>query len=143
MDWNYYNTFITVAPDCPVQFGTMPPAKKDGMSKHGIEYDLIAEHPYEYTQEELLFQVHIRHKAIPADELKLCDAELRQEFFNKPKACLGASMLSKKFGWGIHFNAEGKLALVPMESPEYNRLLENGDGTLQIVSAMRNKSKNR
>ncbi|WP_370872528.1 DUF6157 family protein [Paenibacillus zeirhizosphaerae] len=35
------------------------------------------------------------------------------------QACLRASMLPKKLGWGIHFNGEGKLALIPMESELY------------------------
>ena len=62
MDWNYYDTFITVATDCPVETGTQPPDKKDGKTKPGIEFELITSNPYAYTQEELLYEVHIRHK---------------------------------------------------------------------------------
>ena len=39
-----------------------PPDKKDGKTKPGIEFELITSNPYAYTQEELLYEVHIRHK---------------------------------------------------------------------------------
>ena len=138
MDLNYYSTFIKVAPDCPAEYGTLPPDKKDGKTKAGIEYELASGNPYGYTQEELLYQVHIRHKAIPEEEIAARGAELWDEFFQKPMACLRASMLPKKFGWGIHFNAEGKLALVPMESEEYQQFVEGAKGDLKVLAAMRN-----
>ena len=35
---------------------------------------------------------------------------------------LRVSALAKRYGWGFHSNAEGKLALIAIESPEYERL---------------------
>ena len=61
MDWNYYDTFITVATDCPVETGT-PAGQERRKTKPGIEFELITSNPYAYTQEELLYEVHIRHK---------------------------------------------------------------------------------
>lgn len=58
MDWNYYNTFITVSPDCPAEYDTVPPDKKIGRTKPSLEYEL-ASLPYSYTQEELLYEVHV------------------------------------------------------------------------------------
>ncbi|MBO9598470.1 MAG: hypothetical protein J7559_11725, partial [Cohnella sp.] len=83
MDWNYYNTFITVAPDCPAERGIVPPDKKTGKTKPGIEYEMLSRQPYTYTQEQMLFEVHARHKEIPAVEL----AERKAEFYAKPTAC--------------------------------------------------------
>ncbi|WP_123042936.1 DUF6157 family protein [Cohnella candidum] len=137
MEWNYYDTFITVAPDCPAEYGIAPPDKKSGKTKPGIEFELVAEQPYVYTQEELLFEVHARHKGIPEEEF----AEHKEEFYKKPTACMRASMLPKKYGWGIHFNAEGKLALIPRESPEYQRFLAGEVENVKIVPAMRNSRK--
>ena len=37
-------------------------------------------------------------------------------------ACMRASPLPKSYGWGLHLDAEGKVALVAMESPEIRRL---------------------
>lgn len=139
MDWNYYDTFITVAPDCPADRAIVPPEKKNGKTKHGIEYDLIASAPYRYTQEELLYQVHIRHKGYTAEELSQRGEQLRAEFFQKPKPCLRASMLPKKFGWGIHFDHEGKIALYAVDSPEYERFVQGSYEQVKLLSAMRNK----
>ncbi len=141
MEWNYYDTFITVAADCPAEYGTVPPDKKDGKSKPGIEFELASESPYGYTQEELLFETHIRHKEIPQEELKDRGAQIREEFFQTPQPCLRASMLPKKYGWGIHFNAEGKLALVPRESASYLDFVEGSKTDVRLLPAMRNSRK--
>ncbi|RED53036.1 DUF6157 family protein [Cohnella lupini] len=138
MEWNYYDTMITVSGDCPVERGMVPPEKKNGRSKPGIEYDLVYNQPYEYTQEELLFQTYVRHKEIPESELAERGDEIRERFFSKPMPCLRASMLPKKYGWGLHFNAEGKVALIPRESEEYDRLTAGGEDELRILAAMRN-----
>ncbi len=141
MNWNYYNTFITVSPDCPAEFGTVPPGKKGGRTKPSLEYELAAGQPYGYTQEELMYEVHVRHKEIAPEELEARGAEIRNEFFSKPKACLRASMLPKKYGWGIHFNEAGKMALVPVESAEYHRFVEGGHGNVIVLPGMRNSKK--
>lgn len=134
MDWNYYNTFITVAGDCPAERGMVPPDKKTGKTKPGIEYEMLAEHPYTYTQEQMLFEVHARHKDIPEEEREECKAE----FYGKPTACFRASMLAKKYGWGIHFDEAGRMALVPMESPDYRRFVEGQVAGVKLLAAMRN-----
>lgn len=136
---NYYNTFIAVSDDCPADYGIVPPAKASGKTKPGIEYELAADHPYEYSQEEMLFETYVRHKQIPPEERRLREAELRTEFFGKSQACMRASMLPKKYGWGLHFNAEGKLALVPKESPDYSRFADGEVEGVTVLKAMRNK----
>lgn len=141
MNMNYYNTFITIASDCPADYGVIPPEKKSGRTKPRIEYDLITSHPYTYTQEDLLYEVHVLHKEIPVEELAERGASLRDEFFQKSHACLRASMLPKKYGWGIHFNTEGKIALVAMESPDYMHFVEGDNGDLKLVPAMRSSRK--
>lgn len=139
MDVNYYDTFIFVAPDCPATNAMVPPEKKSGMTKPAIEYELLSNNPYGFTQEELLFEVHVRHKMIPAGELEERRDELKEEFFKKSQPCLIASMLPKKYGWGIHFDTEGKAALVPMESVEYEVFVKNDSAGLKLLAAMRNK----
>lgn len=141
MEFNYYDTFITVAPDCPAEAGTIPPDKKAGKTKPGIEYELASSEPYGYTMEELMYEVHVRHKGITQEQLSADGTRIRDEFYATPKACLRASMLPKKYGWGIHFNVEGKLALVPVESPEYRKFVEGAGGTVKVLAAMRNSKK--
>jgi hypothetical protein len=141
MEWNYYDTFITVSTDCPAERGMVPPDKKSGSTRPSIEFELVANQPYVYTQEELLYEVHIRHKNISEEELSARGAQIWDEFFQKPMPCLRASMLPKKYGWGIHFNTAGKLALVPVESPEYQHFIEGDHGSIKVLPAMRNNKK--
>jgi hypothetical protein len=135
---NYYDTFIRVAADCPVSEAVVPTGRRDEKSIPQIEYELLSENPYTFTQEELLFAVHVRRQGVGGTDLTARRAALWGEFFGKPRACLRASMLPKKYGWGLHFDAEGRIALVPVESKEYGTLAD-GKGVATVVAAMRNK----
>jgi len=48
-----------------------------------------------------------------------------------------SSPLAKRYGWGIHNNAEGKIALFGLETDEYKKMV--ADKGLKIVKAMRSK----
>jgi hypothetical protein len=135
---NYYDTFIQIAPDCPVREAVVPTSKRDGKSIPQIEYELLVANSYTFTQEELLFAVHVQRQEINPRELKTRREALWEEFFGKPRACLRASMLPKKYGWGLHFDAEGRIALVAMESAEYKAFV-SGKGVGTVLTAMRNK----
>src|SRR6185503_11639408 len=130
-----------VAPDCPVSSAVVPVAKGTSKSIPVIEYELLSSSPYRYTQEEVLFEVHVRRNAIPAGELKTRRAALWSAFFAKPHACLRASALAKKYGWGFHFDKAGKVALVAMESADYERF-NNPKSGLKVLAAMRSKRAN-
>ena len=138
MNRNYFNTFIQVAPDCPAKAAVVPTNKREEKTIPQIEYELLAANPYTLTQEELLFTVHVQRQGIGKSALKSRRAELWEEFFGKPRACLRASMLPKKFGWGLHFDAAGRIALVKMESDEYKKFVANKEG-VTVLTAMRNK----
>ncbi len=64
-----------------------------------------------------------------------------QTFFSKGQPCLRASDLGKKYGWGIHSDGEGRVALFAVGSPEYRQLEQGravaGGGTVKVVTAMR------
>ena len=137
MNINYYQTFIQVAPDSAAEAASAPIVKGDKKTIPAIEYEMLSAQPYVYTQEELLFEVNARHKGIPADELAARRDELWAEFYSKPHACLRASSLAKTYGWGIHFNREGKIGLIAVESPEYQKFAEDAD--LEQTYAMRSK----
>lgn len=135
---SYHETFIQVAPDCPVTSAIVPVAKGAIKSVPVLEYELLSEAPYKYTQEELFFEVHVRRKAIPAREAEARREELWSELFGKPYACLRASALPKKYGWGFHFNKAGQVALVAMESDEY-KTFAGARGGVKVLTAMRSK----
>jgi hypothetical protein len=72
MDRNYYDTFIRVAPDCPVNEAVVPIGRREVKSIPQVEYELLSERPYTFTQEELLFAVHVQRQGIGGAELTAC-----------------------------------------------------------------------
>src|SRR5262245_29560039 len=118
---NYYDTLIEVAEDCPVAAARVPQARGGKKTKAVVEYELLSEQPYTYTEEDIAFEVYAVLRDIPKAERP---AE-RKTFLSKGHPHLRVSPLAKRYGWGIHNDAEGKLALIAVESPEYERLLKD------------------
>jgi Family of unknown function (DUF6157) len=118
---NYFDTLVEVADDCPVSVAQVPQARGGKKTKAVIEYELLVEHPYAYTEEDIAFAVYAALHDIP----KAKRPGERKKFLSKGHPHLRVSALAKRYGWGIHNNAEGKLALIAVESPEYERLLRD------------------
>lgn len=130
---NYYNTFIEVAEDCPVKVAEVPPRKSETPTVASIQFEILNNNPYEYTSDDVLFQVHAIRNGIARKDF----ARIREEFFAKGKACFRSSPLTKRYGWGIHSDADGLIAIVPIESKKYATLTE--DKSLKHLKAMRSK----
>ncbi|ALN15593.1 MAG: DUF6157 family protein [Acidipropionibacterium acidipropionici] len=128
---NYRMTFIQVAEDCPVDAAQQPPVGAKGPSV--AAYSLINEHPYELTSDDVLFEVNAIRKEIAERDR----AAAREAFFAKSQACLRSSPLTKRYGWGIHHDAEGRVALVALGSEEYERLASDPD--VKQLRAMRSR----
>ena len=131
---NYFNTLVEVAEDCKVDVGTPPPAKAT-QTVAELQYELIANNPYRYTSDDVLFQVYAIKNNLDQEDYE----EARTKFFSKGQPCFRASPLTKSYGYGIHSNADGKIALLPIESSEYQKLVENS--TVKKVKAMRSSKK--
>lgn len=132
---NYFNTFIEVAEDTKSLSGTKPPSKADKQTIAEIQYALIAENPYKFTSDEVLFQVL-------ADRNDLTQAEYdqaRQQFFSKGQPCFRTSPLTKIYGFGIHADNNGKVALIGMGTEQYKNF--QNDPTIKKVKAMRTTKK--
>jgi len=129
---NYTGTFIQVADDCPVETAETPPVGK-APTVAALQHTLIAAHPYELTSDDVLFEVHAIRQGIP-DEAR---TTARAQFFAKDQACLRSSPLGKRYGWGIHHDADGRVALVPLGSDEYRSLA--ADPSVRQLKAMRSK----
>ncbi|RAP73648.1 DUF6157 family protein [Paenibacillus montanisoli] len=130
-DMNHYGAFIQVADDCPVREAVIPVAKSDSKTIPVLQYEMIANHPYLYTQEDVLFEVFARRNHIPEAERKAA----RDRFFSKGQPCLRTSSLGKRYGWGIHHDEQGKVALYAVESEEYMNLMN--DKRIKQFKAMR------
>jgi hypothetical protein len=130
---NYYETLIEVADDCPATEGLVPQARGGKKTKAVVEYELLAKHPYTYTEEDIAFETY----AVLHDIPKASRPEEREKFLSKGHPHLRVSALAKRYGWGMHNNADGKIALIAVESPEYRRLMN--DPRTTKVKAFRSK----
>ncbi|MGH3429532.1 MAG: DUF6157 family protein, partial [Mycobacteriales bacterium] len=104
---DYTDTFIAVADDCSVVKGTPPPIKPENPSVAARTYRMIAEHPYQFTSGDVTFTVFADQHGIAVDER----VTVRADFYARSRACLRSSDLGKRYGWGIHADSAGRLAL--------------------------------
>ena len=132
---NYFNTFIEIAEDSPTDKGEMPTVKNDKPTVASLQFDMLYEHPYAYTSDEVLFGVFAIRKGFVPGELD----EQRDHFFSKGQACFRASPLTKRYGWGIHSNEKGEIAMYGAETAEYKKFI--ADDSIKKVKAMRTKRK--
>lgn len=108
---NYFDTFIEVADDAKANSGIKPPTECEKTVVE-LQYELIAENPYKYTSDDILFRVFADRNDWTKTEYK----QAREQFFSKGQPCFRASPLTKAYGFGIHSNSEGKVTLYGMES---------------------------
>lgn len=126
---NYYNTFIEVSEDCPAGTAEIPPVRGESRSAANIQFDMMSRHPYRFTSDDVIFQVFATKNNV--------GKSAREEFFSKGQACLRASPLVKRYGWGVHCDAEGKVAIYGIGSAEYEQYLKSKE--LAHVKGMRSK----
>ncbi|GAB6258088.1 DUF6157 family protein [Peribacillus sp. NPDC055009] len=132
---SYKNTLITISEDSKVTSAKVPVIKNEKPTIAYIEHDLINNNPYKFTQEDVQFKTFLIKSQIEEENT----AELREQFFSKPKACFRASTLVKNYGWGIHYDNQGKIAIYDVNSKMYNQLLKQADITK--LKGMRSKRK--
>ncbi|MEQ1697053.1 MAG: DUF6157 family protein [Hyphomicrobiaceae bacterium] len=135
---SYTNTFIEAADDCPEAEGLIPPVRGDKPSVAVLEYELLSKHPYKYTRDELLFVVHVTRLGMTPADLKQHGKQIHAELFAKPHPCMRASPLPKRYGWGIHHDEQGRIAIVSRGSPQYKALMAGDSKVATILKAMRN-----
>lgn len=131
---SYRNTFIRVAEDCLVGAAEVP-AFRATSTVAELQHKLLSERPYTLTEEELYVRVHGLRKGLSEAEISQRYDELHAEVFAKPQACMRSSPLTKRYGFGAHYDAEGRIGLVPAGTASYGQLA--ADGALDQVAAMR------
>lgn len=127
------NTFIRIADDSPAVAGVIPAVKPGKPSVARMHYDLLSEHPYEYDLDSFNFEIFCRRHAIPDTERN----SHREAFFSKGHPCMRASPLTKTHGFGAHYNGSGKIAIYPVDSIAYGKLLNDPENKVEM--AMRSK----
>ena len=132
---NYFNTFIEVAEDCPVTRGSLPLSSEGSLTIASVQFRMISENPWHFTSDEVIFKTWAERQNLQKEDME----DARKLFFSKGQACLRSSPLGKRYGWGIHCNREGKVALFGMETNEYQQILNDPD--IKKVKAMRSARK--
>lgn len=132
---NYHNTFIEVAEDCKADKGEMPPQRGEKKTVANLQFDMLYDNPYQYTSDDVLFGVFAIRKGFEVGEMD----EQREQYFSKGQPCFRASSLTKSYGWGVHSNEEGKIAIYGVETPEYQQYV--ADDSIKKVKAMRSRKK--
>lgn len=130
---NYLETFIEVAEDCPLEEAEIPPLKNGEKTVAYYHYELICNHPYTYTSDDVIFITFAQRNHLETTDL---EAE-RAKFFSKGQPCLRSSPLTKRYGWGIHSDKDGKVAIYPLESNTYEAY--RNSPTLKHLKGMRSK----
>lgn len=133
------STFVVVAPDCPAAIGTVPTTLGPNPTVAIVQYELLTTAPYTMTLEGLSFATHVRTLGLSPKEAETRASEIRGRLFAKPHPCMRASPLPKKFGWGVHHDAEGRIAIHGVETDAYRRYAAGSVEGIAIVIAMRAK----
>lgn len=128
---NYSNTFIEIADDCPATTGEIPPLKGDAKSIANMQYDMVSKNPYKFTSDDVFFQVFADRNDMAESEYE----QARMQYFSKGQPCFRASPLTKRYGWGVHSDNEGKVAIYGYETDEYKKFVN--DKSLAKVKAMK------
>jgi hypothetical protein len=132
---NYFSTFIGVADDCSVGIGVEPPIKAK-LTAARLQFEMVMESPYEFTSEDVIFAASGAGQAV-ADLSDKERSEAQASFFARNQACLRASPLTKQYGWGVHSDEHGRVALVALGSVEYQAFAN--DPNIKQLKALRSK----
>ena len=128
---NYQDTFIEIADDCIATIGETPPVKGTAKTIANMQFEMIGDSPYKYTSDDVLFHCFAAKNKIVKSQLKTA----REQFFSKGQPCFRASPLTKRYGFGIHSDKNGKIALYGCDTVGYKKLSK--DKKLKVVKAMK------
>ncbi len=133
---SYKDTFIMVAPDCPADKSEIPASNRAKKPLHIIQYEILTENPYKFDHNELVFEVYLVREGlenISETERK----EIWEKLFSKGHPCLRASALIKRYGFEAHYDQDGKIAIYPMESDQYQKFVN--DKSMKKLAGMKSK----
>lgn len=126
---DYVDTLILPSPDTKADAAMAPPAGTGSIAE--LHYERLSGDDYTWTSDDLIFDVHCRRKQIPEADR----AAEREKFFSKGQPCLRTSPLAKTYGWALHFDSDGRIALLPLGSERVARL--EADPAVTVKTAMK------
>lgn len=119
---NYCNTFIQVAEDCPADTGLVPQVRAGKMTVAGLQFAMLINEPYVYTSDEVILATSTTGRDWWPSASKQQRQEAMEKFYSKAQACMRCSALGKQYGWGIHADAQGRLAIFAVNDDRYREL---------------------
>jgi Family of unknown function (DUF6157) len=134
---NYCDAFIQVAEDREAVAGVAPPPRAGKQTVAGLQYAMVFNEPYVYTSDDVIFATSAAGRSLDAAATPSERQQARDAFFSKGRACMRASALAKQFGWGVHSDSQGRIAIYAVESQRYRRFA--GDPNTKQLRAMRSK----
>jgi hypothetical protein len=129
----FRNTFVRIAPDCPESTGIEPISRGGKKPLHLIQLELLRSAPHYFSHESLVVESELLRQPSTGESRDQILDRIRA----KPLPCLRCSPLAKRYGWGFHFDADGKIAVHAAGSPSYEKLA--ADPRIDQVPAMRSK----
>lgn len=132
---DYVDTFIGIAPDATGEV-SRPQPRGGKPTVASATFDLIHDAPYRHTSGDVIFGVWADRQGIAEADREAA----RAEYYAVGRPCLRASDLGKRYGWGIHADARGRVAVYAAGTPEYEALASGTapDGTpVRVTAAMR------
>ncbi len=122
---NSFNTFILVAKDCPAFVGEVPPIR-NLKTVAQLEYELLIDDPYCLTSDDVLYIANGERRGLS-----------RAEFFIRTQPGFRLSPLTQRYGWGVHSDGQGRIALYGVRSLGYEMLAR--DASLRQLQAYRSR----
>lgn len=133
------DTFVLVAPDCAATKAVVPSPRGGTPTVAVIQYELLTARPYALTLEDLILATHVRRAGLSEAEAATRADAIRAELSARPHPCMRASPLPKTYGWGVHHDGAGRIALYAVESDEYRRFAGGVVDGVEVVAALRSK----
>ena len=96
-----------------------------------MQYEMLSENPYQLSSDDILFLLFANKNNLPEAEYK----QAREQFFSKGQPCFRTSPLTKTYGFGIHYDSTGKMAIFGMETAEYHGFI--ADNKIKKIKAMK------
>ena len=129
---------VLVAEDSAAQAATPPPPGRAGPSVAQVQYQLLLAEPFRWTENDVLFESWWRRQDAAESASATEKEQARAEYLARPRPCLRASPLPMRYGWGLVFDDGDRVALCPVESPEY-RALAAGAGDVEVQKSFRSR----
>ena len=127
---------VVVALDCPTDEAVAPPPGRRGPSVAEVQHAMLTAEPFRWTENEVLFESWWRRQDVATTASDAEKEQARALWSQGSRPCLRASPLPQRYGWGLLFDEDDRVALCAVESDEY-RSLASGESGVEVQRSFR------